>query len=194
MFIDRLRVELEQDEGCKYHIYLDHLGLPTAGVGHLLKGTDPEYNKSVGTVVSPERVAEWFEQDVQITLNDCKKVFDDWDSMNEESAIRNLKKLSGTEHYQYSGVCIFQNGESLWDYSEYAIMKMHNLSEDEIISYVEKENPIHAAGAYKFESLGCNLFESVDGSSYTVRGMPLLSLLKQLRELDIINLESIEIK
>ena len=113
---------------------------------------------------------------------------------NKESAIRNLKKLSGTEHYQYSGVCIFQNGESLWDYSEYAIMKMHNLSEDEIISYVEKENPIHAAGAYKFESLGCNLFESVDGSSYTVRGMPLLSLLKQLRELDIINLESIEIK
>ena len=84
MFTDRLRVELEQDEGCKYHIYLDHLGLPTAGIGHLLKGTDPEYNKSVGTVISPERVAEWFEQDIQITLNDCRKVFDDWDSMNEE--------------------------------------------------------------------------------------------------------------
>ena len=25
--IDRLRVELETDEGCKHHIYLDHLGL-----------------------------------------------------------------------------------------------------------------------------------------------------------------------
>lgn len=113
---------------------------------------------------------------------------------DKESAIRNLKKLSGLEHYQYSGICIYQNQELLWDYSEYAIMKMHNLSEKEIINYVEKENPIHAAGAYKFESLGCNLFESVEGSSYTVRGMPLLPLLKKLRELDIINLEGIEVK
>ena len=61
-------------------------------------------------------------------------------------------------------------------------MKMHNLSEEEIINYVELENPINAAGAYKFESLGCNLFSSVDGSSYTVRGMPLLPLLNALRE------------
>ena len=54
---------------------------------------------------------------------------------------------------------------------------MHNLSEDEIKNYVEVENPIHAAGAYKFESLGCNLFSFVNGSSYSVRGMPLIPLL-----------------
>jgi len=83
MFTDRLRAELEIDEGCKYHIYLDHLGLPTAGVGHLLKESDPEHGKPVGTVISKERVAEWFEQDVQVTLNDCKKVYDDWDTMDE---------------------------------------------------------------------------------------------------------------
>jgi septum formation protein len=37
--------------------------------------------------------------------------------------------------------------------------------------------------------LGCNLFEYVDGSSHTVRGMPLLPLLNALRELNIISLE-----
>ena len=63
---------------------MDHLGLATAGVGHLLKESDPEYDKPVGTVISPERVAIWFDQDIQITLDDCRKVFDDWDSMNEE--------------------------------------------------------------------------------------------------------------
>jgi len=83
-FTDRLREELKIDEGCKYEIYLDHLGLPTAGIGHLLKGTDKECGKAVGTAVSEERVNEWFEQDIEMTLNDCKKVFDDWDSMNEE--------------------------------------------------------------------------------------------------------------
>ena len=84
LFSDRLRTELEIDEGCKYHISLDHLGLATAGVGHLLKESDPEHGKPVGTIISKERVAIWFDQDIQVTLDDCRKVFDDWDSMNEE--------------------------------------------------------------------------------------------------------------
>ena len=83
-FIDRLREELKIDEGCKYEIYLDHLGLPTAGIGHLLTGKDDEYNKPIGTVVSEERVTEWFDQDIQMTMSDCKKVYDDWDALPEE--------------------------------------------------------------------------------------------------------------
>ena len=66
---------------------------------------------------------------------------------------------------------------------------MHALNETEINNYVEMENPIHAAGAYKFESLGCNLFSHVGGSSYTVRGIPLIPLLNALRELGIIDLK-----
>ena len=108
-----------------------------------------------------------------------------------EKAISNLKLLSGTTHYQHSGVCIYKNGESLWEYSEVVEMNMHNLSDEEIINYVELENPINAAGAYKFESVGCNLFSSVNGSSYTIRGMPLLPLLGELRKLKIIDLNKI---
>ena len=108
-----------------------------------------------------------------------------------EKAISNLQVLSGTTHYQYSGVCIFKNGEMLWDYYEIVEMNMHKLSDEEIKNYVKLENPIHAAGAYKFESLGCNLFSSVSGSSYTIRGMPLLPLLGKLRDMDVINLEHI---
>jgi lysozyme len=63
---------------------LDHLGLPTAGIGHLIKESDPEHGKPVGTVISKERVDEWFEQDIMTTIHDCKKVFDDWNAMNEE--------------------------------------------------------------------------------------------------------------
>ena len=83
MFVDRLREELKTDEGCKYEIYLDHLGLPTFGIGHLVTERDPEYQKEVGTVVDEIRVNEVFEQDIQVTMNDCKKVYDDWDSMDE---------------------------------------------------------------------------------------------------------------
>ena len=114
------------------------------------------------------------------------QVFDKPGSVKK--AIENLKLLSGTVHFQHSGVCLFKNGKSLWEYSEVVTMKMHNLSEEEVINYVELENPINAAGAYKFESLGCNLFSSVDGSSYTVRGMPLLPLLNALREINVLDL------
>ena len=108
---------------------------------------------------------------------------------SKENAIISLGLLSGKKHYQYSGVCIFKAGDCVWDYSERVELKMHNLSDDEIRNYVEMENPIHAAGAYKFESLGCNLFNYVNGSSHTVRGMPLIPLLNALRNLDVIGLE-----
>ena len=32
---------LKIDEGVKYEIYLDHLGYPTFGVGHLVTTSDP---------------------------------------------------------------------------------------------------------------------------------------------------------
>jgi lysozyme len=83
-FIDRLHDELKTDEGCKYVTYLDHLGLLTGGIGHLIKGTDEEFNKPIGTSIAGNRVMEWFEQDIKITIDDCRKVYDDWDYMNEE--------------------------------------------------------------------------------------------------------------
>ena len=52
-----------------------------------------------------------------------------------KKAVENLKLLSGTVHFQHSGVCLFKNGKSLWEYSEVVTMKMHNLSEEEIINY-----------------------------------------------------------
>ena len=108
---------------------------------------------------------------------------------SKDKAIESLKLLANQKHFQHSGVCIYKNNECLWEYSETVELKMHDLTEEEIANYVDIENPINAAGAYKFESLGCNLFSYVNGSSHTVRGMPLIPLLNALRELNIISLE-----
>ena len=83
-FVDRLREELKTDEGCKYEIYLDHLGLPTFGIGHLVTERDPEYQKEVGTVVDEIRINEVFEQDIQVTVDECKILFVDWSNLPEE--------------------------------------------------------------------------------------------------------------
>ena len=68
MDLNLLRDELKIDEGVKYEIYLDHLGLPTVGIGHLIKETDPEFGLEVGTKIDEERVNELFDEDINVTL------------------------------------------------------------------------------------------------------------------------------
>ena len=84
MNIDQLRIELAEDEGCKYEIYLDHLGLPTCGIGHLVTAQDPESALSVGTAISEERVDTLFRRDVAVTLEDCKRLYENFDELPEE--------------------------------------------------------------------------------------------------------------
>ena len=84
MNVEQLREELKEDEGCKYEIYLDHLGLPTHGIGHLITEWDEEYEKPVGTPVSEERVNNCFQTDVHGTVEECKKLFDNFDDLPEE--------------------------------------------------------------------------------------------------------------
>ena len=75
-------VEVEQiglDEGIKQESYMDSVGKPTAGVGHLLTLEElrkyPVINikgKYVGTPVPKEVVDAWFEKDIKIAENDVR--------------------------------------------------------------------------------------------------------------------------
>ena len=84
---DQLREELAEDEGCKYEIYLDHLGLPTFGIGALIKEHDPEYGQPVGTPVSEERVRQRFNLDIAVTIEDCGRLYSDFDDLPEEAQL-----------------------------------------------------------------------------------------------------------
>ena len=85
MDIDQLRETLKVDEGVKNEIYLDHLGLPTCGIGHLITEDDPEHGLEVGTHIDDERVNELFDQDVQVTLGECRLLYEDFDDLPEEA-------------------------------------------------------------------------------------------------------------
>jgi|TARA_R100001440_G_scaffold1906_2_gene6013 lysozyme len=87
MNIEKLREELKIDEGVKYEIYLDHLSLPTCGVGHLIKETDPEYGLDVGTEISEERVNELFDEDIKVTLDECTYLYEDFYTLPEEAQL-----------------------------------------------------------------------------------------------------------
>ncbi len=84
MNIEEFKKEIEIDEGCKYEIYLDHLNLPTFGIGHLILDSDPESGEEIGTPVSEDRVSECFNKDVHTVLSDCEKLYEDFYTLPEE--------------------------------------------------------------------------------------------------------------
>ena len=84
MNTEKLRKELEIDEGVKYEIYLDHLGLPTFGIGHLVTKSDPEFGEPVGTPVDKDRCIEAFNEDLETVMSDCHKLYSDFDDLPEE--------------------------------------------------------------------------------------------------------------
>lgn len=87
MNIDQLREELKIDEGVKYEIYLDHLELPTFGIGHLVLDSDPEFGEPIGTPVSEDRVNECFDQDVEVVLGECRILYPDFDDLPEDAQL-----------------------------------------------------------------------------------------------------------
>ena len=87
MDIEILKKQLIEDEGCKYEIYLDHLGYKTFGIGHLCKATDPENDLEVGSEVSKERVDECFINDIEKVIEDCIILYDDFYTLPDDAQL-----------------------------------------------------------------------------------------------------------
>ena len=65
-FRQRLKAEITSDEGQVLEVYLDHLGYPTVGVGHLILESDEEHGAGVGTPITQTRCDELLFQDLNI--------------------------------------------------------------------------------------------------------------------------------
>ena len=87
MDIEILKQELTEDEGCKYEIYLDHLGYKTFGIGHLCVATDPENDLDVGAEVSKERVDECFLKDIEKVIEDCTILYDNFYTLPDDAQL-----------------------------------------------------------------------------------------------------------
>lgn len=90
MDIEKLRETLKVDEGIKLNsqgnhiIYLCSASKPTCGIGHMITEDDPEHGLPIGTQIGEERVNELFDQDVQVTLDECRLLFQNFDDLPEE--------------------------------------------------------------------------------------------------------------
>ena len=94
------------------------------------------------------------------------------ESRNE--ALQILKNLNGKKHYLISSVCIAKNGSMIWNYTDKAVLTMKNMTNQELINYLEKisDANLYAYNVYQIEGEGKNLFSSIEAVSYTHLTLP----------------------
>jgi len=125
---ERVYEQLKIDEGVKYEIYEDHLGLPTFGIGHLILDSDPEEGMPIGTEVSEERVKLCFENDLDLAISECTILYDNWKELPSEvqeilvnmmfnlgrprlAKFKNFNKAISSRNWQVASI---EGRDSLW--------------------------------------------------------------------------------
>ncbi len=99
-------------------------------------------------------------------------------------AVEMLQLLSGRMHRVITGVCLLHKHQyhSFYDISEVYFGK---LSDEEIVNYVEKYQPMDKAGSYGIqERIGLIGIERINGSYTNVVGLPTEKLYRELAKLN----------
>jgi len=104
---------------------------------------------------------------------------------SREEAFTILKKLNNSKHYLISSVCIAKNGAMIWNYTDSSELKMKNLKDDEISSYLNKieTKTLIAYGVYQIEADGLELFEYIKGDKDSIMGLPIKEIINYIKKL-----------
>ncbi|MBX5221064.1 Maf-like protein [Rhizobium sp. NLR8a] len=104
-------------------------------------------------------------------------------------AANHLRALSGTTHRLNSAIAIVRGGAVLWEHVGHAELTMRPLTEDFIARHLARvgERALSSVGAYQLEGEGIQLFEKIEGDYFTILGLPMLPLLRKLREFGTID-------
>jgi septum formation protein len=103
--------------------------------------------------------------------------------VNRTAAREQLKSLRGKTHALHSALAVAHDGTVLFEHREEARLTMRPFSDDFLERYLDAAgNAVTASvGAYQVEGSGIHLFERIEGSHFTILGLPLLPLLDFLR-------------
>ncbi len=107
--------------------------------------------------------------------------------LSKERAIAQLTLCSGRQVCFITSLTLFNSQtEETKEYLEEVIVAFRDLTEAEILAYIEQEQPLDCAGSFKCEGLGITLFESIKSKDpNTLIGLPLIGLTRLLLEAGI---------
>jgi septum formation protein len=103
---------------------------------------------------------------------------------DRDEARAHLRLFSGQVMELTSAVALARDGKADWSCCDTARLKVRALSDRFIDDYLDAEWPEvgYCVGVFRLEGRGVQLFDSIDGSYFTILGMPLLPLLAALRQ------------
>ena len=103
---------------------------------------------------------------------------------SRENAAEHLRFFSGKVMTLHSAAALARDGRIIWLDSDFARLKVRDLSEEFIEAYLDAEWPAvsYCVGVFRIEGPGVQLFEAIMGDQFTVLGMPLLKVLDALRD------------
>jgi septum formation protein len=102
---------------------------------------------------------------------------------NKPEAKMILEKLSGKEHFVYTGLALACSACGR-EHAEYdrTIVRFNVLTEQAILQYIDTGEPMDKAGAYGIQGMGSFLVKKIEGELDTVVGFPLKLFRKMLEE------------
>lgn len=115
---------------------------------------------------------------------------------NEKVAHSMLSNLSGNWHQVHTGVAVYAVGASassgepqlMFSFTDTARVKFSTLTDRDIKAYIDTKEPFDKAGSYGIQGIGGQLVERVEGDFFTVMGLPMHRLSRELTDV-IANLE-----
>lgn len=103
--------------------------------------------------------------------------------VDDADARRMLRILSGRDHRVITGVCL-RTAERIVSLADIAVVRFRELSDEEIAYYVREHQPLDKAGAYGVQDwIGYTAVERIEGSFYTVMGLPMHRVYAELKKL-----------
>ncbi len=104
--------------------------------------------------------------------------------IDRKDALMQLRRLRGHHHELISYAVIVRGGNRIWQAVDRARLIVRADASDEFLdAYLDAagDDAFNGPGGYRVESLGTQLFSTIDGSHYTILGLPLIALLDYLR-------------
>lgn len=102
-----------------------------------------------------------------------------------DNAEAQLKKLSGKSHRLITSLCLRLRDKCLL-FTDVTTIHFKVLNDTVINHYVQLDNPIDCAGAYKIERGGLALVDKISSEDPSaIQGLPLMSLIKGLEQLGV---------
>ena len=93
-----------------------------------------------------------------------------------------LRRLRSRRHKLFSAAVVAEQGRPIWRQVQEARLHVRAMSDEWLDDYVERnwEAVRYGVGGYLIEDEGVRLFDSVEGDTFTIMGLPLVPLLSWL--------------